>query len=132
MLVRRVILRLDLSELLDLRLECQVSPLQVLDELMLGLHHQDLDVESVHFWLRIGNTFTLVHRLVVDNGMSRLSVQVRFGHIGRNERPGLQVKLLQRLSRWLLPFRSHHLTSLLEVLLLAGAAVAHTFKELRN
>ena len=99
---------------------------------MLGLHHQDLDVESVHFWLRIGDAFTLVDRLNVDDGMSRLSVKIGFGHISRNERPGLQVKLLQRLSRCLLSLGIHLLTSLLEVLLLAGAAVAHTFKQLCN
>ena len=69
MLVCRVILCLDLSELLDLRLERQVSPLQVLDELMLSLHHQDLDVESVHFGLLTGDAFTLVHRLAVNNWM---------------------------------------------------------------
>ena len=57
MRVARIVLCLDLCELLDLGLESQVSPLQILDELMLGLHHQDLNVEAVHFWLLIYATF---------------------------------------------------------------------------
>lgn len=47
-----VVLVDDLLELLDLRLESQVGPLQVLDVLVLCLHSHDLDVKilgSRHF-----------------------------------------------------------------------------------
>ena len=65
-----VVLVDDLLELLDLRLESQVGPLQVLDVLVLCLHSHDLDVEilgSRNF--RVVVASAVVHHSMVLTGV---------------------------------------------------------------